>query len=255
MGDVWKLNQSLVRNYVDEPQGSLVDFVVDPSLPSPQTHLAALSTDEATEILKKLDSMASPWGPQVMNMVTEGASGVIAAVRWLKAQPGVGLFRGVFAQGSAMDLRWLDAKDVGGVLLRGRSVAAGTLGLYGGTGGAVYTWLYTMAANATNTMIPMQTMDQYAAMVYFGFIDAMEVPTVSKWQLALSGVNFTIQPADFRMIKTFDGNEMPTVKFEKPVLVGPMVQQTWSLYSFRAGDTRIQPIAILVARAQDMLSF
>lgn len=253
MGAVWKNNQKLAVDYQEEPAGSLIDFVVDPSQENPTPKLGKLSTKEATAVLKRLDSMASAWCPQVSLMAEEGALAVIQGVRLLKAQPGVGEFRGIFSQGSNVNMRWLRPKDVGGAILRG-TAAAGTLGLYGGGGGAVYTWLYSFTVNNTAHMVPSQTMSQFGALVYFGFMDPIETPPVEAWQLTLSGIAFTAEPADFKMIKTFNSNELPVVKFEKPVIVGPMVQQALDVWPWRTGDGKTQPVAVLIARAQDLLT-
>lgn len=250
MGDVYTRNKGLEHAYAAEDKGALNDFLVDPSQVNPEFALAALGQDEVTAILKKLDSLAPGWSPQVTMMMAEGASAVIQAVRLVKAQSKQP-FRGIFAQGAALDLRLLRPKDVGGVILRGPAVA-GALGLYTGAGGAVYTWLYGFTVNTIIRMVPSQTMEQYAALVYLGFIDPIEVPPAEAFQFTLTNVPVSAQSCDFRMIKTFNSNELPVVKLEKPIIVPPMGQQSLDLYPWRTGDGKVQPVAILVARAQEL---
>ena len=250
MGTVYNQNAGLIKDYAAEPTGVVTDYLIDPSQPSAQYDLAALTTDEVTTILKKLDSMTPGWGPQATMMVAEGAFAVLQAVRLVKAQAKQN-FRGIYAQGGSLDLRWLRPKDVGGAILRG-SAAAGALGLYAGAGGAVYTWLSTLVVNTTNHMIPSQTNELYAAVVYLGFIDPIEVSAIDQVQFTLYGVSVTPQQADFKMLRTFDSNDTPAAKLEKPIIVPPLGTQALDVYSYRSGDTKIQPVAILVARASEL---
>ncbi len=250
MGIVWKLNAELARDWPNEDQGSLKDFLVNPSQAEPTFKLAGLTRAEAATILKKLDSLAPGWSPQVAMMLAEGAMAVIQTVRLAKYQSQQN-FRGTFAQGGELDLRLLRPKDVGGAILRG-TAAAGTLGLYGGTGAAVYTWLNTVVVNTAANMIPSQTMSQWAAMCYLGFIDPIEVPPNDAHQFTLFNVAVPPQPSDFKLIKTFDANEIPVVKLEKPVIIPPLGIQALSVMPWRSGDSKIQPIAVIAARSQDL---
>ncbi len=251
MGSVYTSNKALEHDYVTEDAGMLNDFLVDPSKDKPQFSLAKLSLDEVTAILKKLDSLAPGWSPQITLMLAEGAAAVIQAVRLVKALSKQE-FRGIFAQGNGLDLRLLRPKDIGGAILRG-TAAAGTLGLYGGGGGAVYTWYYTgSVSNVTNHVFTSQTMEDYGALVYLGFIDPIEVPPIEAFQFTLNGIPVSAQSCDFKMIKTFNSNELPVVKVEKPIIVPPMGQQALDMYPYRTGNTRIQPVGILVARFVEM---
>lgn len=253
MGAIYEKNRQLEHDWPAVDQGPMEDILVDPSQQAPTFTMASLTRDEVSTILKKLDSLAPGWGPQVTLMLTEGAYAVIKAVQLVKAQTKQ-QFRGIFAQGAALDLRLLRAKDIGNTILNGP--VAATRGIYGGVtppgGGYVSTFLATFAAQATNNMVPLQTMSLYGAMVYFGFIDPIEVPPVDAARFTLYGVTVPAQSADFKTIKTFNSNEVPAVKLEKPILVPPLGVQTLDVWSYRAGDSRIQPIAVVVGRSQDL---
>jgi hypothetical protein len=253
MGAIYEKNRGLEHDWPAVDQGPLEDILVDPSQQAPTFTMAGLTRDEVSTILKKLDSLAPGWGPQVTLMLTEGAYAVIKAVQLVKAQTKQ-QFRGIFAQGAALDLRLLRAKDIGGPILNGPATV--NLGLYNGVTppGAGYpsTFLTTFAAKATNNLVPAQTMLLYGAMVYFGFIDPIEVPPVDAVRFTLYGVTVPAQSADFKAIKTFNSNEIPAVKLEKPVLVPPLGVQALDVWSYRAGDSRIQPIAVVVGRSQDL---
>lgn len=253
MGIVWKTNSegmgNLVHPYPEESSGKLKDCLVNPSQAEPTFKLAGLSEDEVITILKKLDSFAPGWSPQISLMFAEGAYAVIQAVRLAKYQSQQN-FRGIFAQGGELDLRLLRPKDVGGAIMSSGGTSA--TGLYAGTGAAVYTWLNTLVVNTTANMIPQQTMLQWAAQVYLGFIDPIEVPPIEAIQFKLYTVSIAPQPADFKLIKTLDANEIPVVKLEKPIIIPPLGQQYLDIKPYRSGDSKIQPISVIVARAQDL---
>lgn len=250
MGIVWKMNESLAHEYPEEPQGKLKDFLVNPSQAEPTFKLAALSGDEAATILKKLDSFAPGWSPQVALMLAEGAFAVIQTVRLAKYQTQQN-FRGIFAQGGELDLTMLRPKDVGGTPMRG-TAAVGSLGLYGGTGAAVYTWLRAFTVNTSANIIPSQTMSQWGAMVYLGFVDPLEVPPVGAVQPTLFSVAVPPQTLNFQLGKTFGNNELYCAKLEKPIIIPPLGIQSWALMPWRTGDGKPQPIAIIASRSQDL---
>lgn len=263
MGVVYTQNQSLEHAYPAVDQGPIQDILIDPSQQEPTYTMSSLTKDEVTTILKKLDSLAFGNCPQVALMVAEGAYAVIKAVQLVKAQSKQ-QFRGEFAQGSALDLRFLRPKDVGGVILSPASTpGAGATGLYGGVAplpgtSGVYTWLHThvVVSNVSTTprLVPTQTMMLYGALVYLGFINRIEVPKVDAYQFTLYGVPSPAQSCDFQISnKTFGGfGEVPAVKLEKPIIVPPLGVQALDVCAYASGDDRTEPIAILVARAQDM---
>jgi hypothetical protein len=250
MGIVYTNNMALCTAYPAVDQGPIQDILIDPSQQSPTYTMASLTGDESTTIIKKLDSLATGFSPQIALMMAEGAYAVIKAVQLVKAQTKQ-QFRGEFAQGAALDLRFLRPKDIGGTILN--PAATALKGLYGGVSAAVYSWFTQgLVAAATNTLVPSQTMELYAAIVYLGFINPIEVPSQEAYQYTLFGVSVPAQSMDFKMIKTFGVNEVPSVKLEKPIIVPPLGVQALSTYSFRNGDDRTQPVAILIARAQEL---
>ena len=252
MGSVWKNNQDLAVAWPAVDQGKLEDILIDPSQQSPTYTLASLTQDEAITILKKLDSLAPGWSPQITAMLTEGAYAVIKLVQLVKAQTKQ-QFRGFFAQGAALDLRLLRAKDIGGPILNGGLTA--TSGIYGGVTppGAGYpcTYLNTFVAKTTQNLIPSQTMLLYGGCVHFGFIDPIEVPPIDAVQWTLYGVAVPLQSTEFKAIKTIDSNELPVAKLEKPIIVPPLGIQQLTVFPYRSGDSKIQPITVVCGRAQD----
>ncbi len=263
MGQVWEKNRTLAVSYPAVDQGPIEDILIDPSQQTPTYTMASLTADEATTILKKLDALAMGNSPQVSLMLSEGAYAVIKAVQLVKAQSKQ-QFRGEFAQGSALDLRFLRPKDVGGVILSPASTpGAGATGLYGGVAplpgtSGVYTWLHTHVSTfnvtATPHLVPSQTMELYAALVYLGFLNRIEIPCVDAFQFTLYGVAVPAQSCDFQISdKTFGGfGEVPAVKLEKPIIVPPLGVQALDVCAYRSGDDRIEPVAILIARAQEL---
>lgn len=251
MGIVYTSNKSLEHAYPAFDQGPLEDILIDPSQQSPTFTMASLTADEVTTILKKLDSLAFGNSPQVALMLAEGAYAVIKAVQLVKAQSKQ-QFRGEFAQGAALDLRFLRAKDVGGVILN--PAATVSLGLFQGTSAGVFSFLHSGGVvNTTYQLIPSQTMELYAAVVYLGFINPIDVPKVDAYQFTLYGVTVPAQSADFRLsCKTFDSFEVPAVKMEKPVIVPPLGVQALNVIQTATGDDHTKPVAIVIARAQEM---
>lgn len=253
MGQVYNSNKSLEHAYPAVDQGPIEDILVDPSQQTPTYTMASLTQDEVTTILKKLDAFAFGNSPQISLMLTEGAYAVIKAVQLVKAQSKQ-QFRGEFAQGSALDMRFLRPKDVGGIILSPAStIGAGATGLYAGAAGSVYTWLHTGVVNTSYQLIPTQTMELYAAVVYLGFINPIEVPSVDAFQFTLYGVAVPAQSMDFKLgEKTFGANEVPAIKMEKPVIVPPLGVQRLDVMNYRSGDDKTQPVAIVVARSQEL---
>ncbi len=252
MGVVYSQNKALEHAYPAVDQGTIEDILIDPSQQTPTYTMASLSQDEVTTILKKLDSLAFGNSPQVSLMMSEGAYAVIKAVQLVKAQSKQ-QFRGEFAQGAALDLRFLRPKDVGGIILSPASTfGAGATGLYSGLAASVYTWLHAGVAITTYQLIPSQTMELYAAVVYLGFVNPIDVPKVDAYQFTLYGVQVPAQSCEFRFMKTFGVNELSAVKMERPVIVPPLGIQALQVYQSITGDDKIQPIAIVIARAQEL---
>lgn len=250
MGMVFKDNAGKIKAY---PSGIEVcaTAVVEPGTIEAQVPQEEMTPLEMEIFTGKLDALANQTGdPRIAEMVSRAYNEILTAVRWVKTETH-SAFRGMAGKGSELDIMWLRPKDVGGAILRG-TAAAGTLGLYGGGGGAVYTWLQTFVANTADDIIPAQTMLEEGAVVHLGMIDSVAVPKVQAMTITLSGIPLPAQSLAFDIRPTFDENAVPFMMWEKPIIVGPEKTQQFDIMPGPAGDSKPQMLSLLIARAQDL---
>lgn len=250
MGVVFQANKGLIKAY-DDKAFNYSKALIEPGKLEAEVKPAGLSADEVNAILLKLDMLAmESANPAIAAMVAEEVESILVAVRMVKAQANAS-FAGILGSGSNLDIKWLRPKDVGGPILRG-TAAAGALGLYGGGGGAVFTWLNTFAANTSQSIIPSQTMLEEGAVVHLGGIDPVEVPKLESIRFTLSGIPSPAQSLACNIRKSFGTDDVPVVRFEKPVIVGPEKTQLIDVMPNISGDSKFQLLSFIIARAQDL---
>jgi hypothetical protein len=250
MGLVWQHNQGVIKAYPEETK-LVSNVVIDMGKAETEAKLAAFSDDEAERLLRKLDVLApSDMEPFIAKIVGENAEAIMTLVRMVKAEA-KGEFLGHLGTGNALDIRWLRPKDVGGTILN--SAAAGALGLYGGGGGAVYTWTQTFVANTAQIMIPAQAMTEEAGCIHLGIIDPVEVPKCDAIQFTIAGIPGPAQILPFNIRKGFGSADLCIVRFEQPVLIGPEKTQRVDVMPNLSGDSKLQLLTLVVARAQNMV--
>jgi hypothetical protein len=251
MGLVWNANKGVIQAYPEEPAKLVSNVVIDMGKPVAQVNLAPLSSDEAERLLRKLDVLApSDLNPFIAKIVGENTEAIFTLVRMVKAEA-KGEFLGHLGTGNALDIRWLRPKDVGGPILN--SAAAGALGLYGGAGGAVFTWTQTFVANTAQTMIPAQTMTEEAGCIHLGAIDPVEVPKCDAIQFYIANIVGPAQPLPFNIREGFSSNHLPIARFEQPVIIGPERTQRVDVMPNLSGDSKLQLLTLVVARAQSLV--
>jgi hypothetical protein len=247
MGLVFQANKGLIRTYPPETT-KVRTVVIEPGKDEAEVTLAALDSKEAEALLLKLDALASDKvNPAIAAMVAEEAANIFVAVRMVKAESKAS-FAGILGVGANLDVKWLRPKDVGGPLLN-RDGAAGK-GLYGGASGGVFSWLQTFTANTPAALIPSQTMAEEAAVIHLGAIDPIEVPKLESIRFTLAGVATPAQsllPLGFR--KGFI-TDLPLVRFEKPIIVGPEKTQAVDVMPYISGDSNFQLLSLLIAKAE-----
>lgn len=249
MGMIYRENQKLLKNYPEET--ALVrDAVIEAGKSEVQVKLASMDRVEVDALLKKVDAMASHYLNETIAVIfAEEMVNILTAVRMVKTET-KNRFGGIRASGQELDLNWLVPKDIGGSLLN--SAATASKGLYGGTSGAVYTWLQTFTANTSDDLVPSQKMDQYAGMIYLGFIDPVEVPKVHKVKFTLSAIPTPPQPLNFRIRKDIGTFNLPVARLEQPVIIPPKKTQLVDVVGGITGDSKIEPLALLIAKAEDL---
>jgi hypothetical protein len=250
MGLVWQHNLGVIQAYPEETR-KVSNVVIDMGKPDAEAKMAALSSDEAERLLRKLDVLApSDMEPFIAKIVGENVEQIMTLVRMVKAEA-KGEFLGHLGTGNALDIRWLRPKDVGGPILN--SAAAGALGLYGGGGGAVFTWTQTFVANTAQIMIPAQTMTEEAGVIHLGIIDPVDVPKCDAIQFFIATIPGPAQILPFNIREGFGTNQLPAVRFEQPVIIGPEKTQQVTVMPNLAGDSKLQLLTLVVARAQSMV--
>jgi hypothetical protein len=214
--------------------------------------LAAFSAKESDTLLLKIDALVNQTNnPLIATLVAENVQSIFIAVRMAKEQA-KGQFAGILGAGTMLDLKWLRPKDVGGAILN--PAATGSLGLYGGTSGGVFTWLSTVTANSSANLVPSQTMEQFASVIHIGAIDPIEVPKITDVTFTLGGVATPAQSA-CQNVKTYLGtanNDIQVIRFEKPVIVGPLQSQAIAVMPGITGSTKFQLLSFVCARCQEL---
>ena len=242
----------LIKPYTDSVVSGYTQAVVEPGKFAVDIPVAPLTQDEVDLLCHKLDNQLALSTQQdaIAKMIAEELPSIIMLVRMVKWQAS-GAFAGVLGAGLNLDMMWLRPKDVGGTLLN--PAATGSKGLYGGTSAAVYTWLQTFVANTKQSIVPEQSMSQYAGVIHLGVFDSIETPKVNAVQFTLAGI--PTPPQSLALDARRENGECfdnSFVRFEKPVIVGPLQKQLVEVMPNISGDTKLQLLTLLVARVQDL---
>lgn len=227
--------------------------LIEPGKSESEVKLAPLSTDEMNAILLKLDILASEKAnPAIAAMVAEEVESILVAIRMVKGETKAS-FAGILGSGANLDIMWLRPQDVGGTIMRG-TADAGSLGLWGVGGGAALTWLHTWTTGGTSEeMIPSQTMVEEGAVIHLGAIDPIAVPKCTAIQFTLAGIPSPPQSLSRNIRKSFGTEDIPVMRFEKPIIVGPEKTQLVEVNATTdSGDTKLQLLSLLIARAESL---
>jgi len=250
MGVVYQANKGLIKDYAEETI-RYSKALIEPGRKEAEVKLAPFSEGEVDALLLKLDVLAAErMNPAVAVIVAEEAESILITARMVKTDTKAE-FAGILGAGSNLEIVWLRAKDVGGPLLNPAGEA--NKGLYGGASGGVYTWLYTFTANTVANIVPDQIMAEHAGMIYLGFIDPIEVPKVEAVRYTLAGIPSPAQSLAFRIRQTFGVESLPVARLEKPVIVGPERKQAVDLIGGIDGDSKPEPLALLISKAESIV--
>lgn len=249
MGLIFKENKTLIQNYPEQTM-EISGAVLEAGKKAVQVKLAAFDKEEVEALLRKLDVMYSSYvNLAIAVTVAEEAKNILYAARIVKEET-KNRFGGIHGTGAELDLVQLVPAHVGGSILNPAGTAS--KGLYGGTSAAVYTWLKTFTAATSDDLIPSQVMSQWAGLVYLGFIDPVEVPKVHLAKFTLSGVPTSPQTLNFRVREDLYNYKLPFARLEKPIIVGPKKTQAVDVIGGITGDTKLEPIAVLIAKSEDI---
>lgn len=251
MGLVYQQAKGLIANYAEKTE-VWTKALIEPGKAEASAKCAELTSAEVERILLKVDQLAlSRQNEAIAVMLAEEMESILIAARMVKTESKAA-FAGILGVGSQLDVMWLRPKDVGGSLLRG-TADAGSLGLYGGGGGAVYTWLQTFIADTSDDIIPEQSMAEEAAVIHLGLIDPVEVPKCNAIRFTLAGIAAPAQSLPFNLRKSFGTEDMPVVRFEKPIIIGPEKKQKIDIMPNISGDSKPQLLSLLFGQAQDLV--
>ncbi len=239
----------MIRSFPEETV-EWSNALIDPGRGKTQVKAAAITEEEVDILAHKLDQMAQSRQDDVIAaMLGEEFLSIVLAVRMVKVNVN-GAFMGILGAGNNLDIAWLRAKDIGGGRMNKDSTAS--CGLYAGTSGGVYTWLSTRTANTSGNLIPTQTMVEEAAVIHLGAIDPVEVPKTNMITFTLAGLIAPAQSLSFNKRRAFDDNQVPFVRFEKPIIVGPERKQLVQVMPNITGDDRLELVSLLICQAQDL---
>lgn len=249
MGLVLQNNEALIANYEEETI-TWNEALIEPGRPQAQLAQAKMSSDEVRRLVLKMDQMAmSRQHEGIAVMIAEEMASILAAVRRVKTETKEE-FWGLLGAGANLDIAWLRPKDFGNTLLN--PLATASKGLYGGTSLSVYTWLHTFVANTSDDILPTQIMSEESGMIHLGAIDPIEVPKLNMITFTLAGIPAPAQSMPFNIRRGFGIEEVPFVRFEKPIIIGPERTQLIEVMPNIAGDSKFQLLSLVIARAQDL---
>jgi len=250
MGLVYLANKGLIRKY---PEG-MVDWtksLIQPGQAKAAVKAAELTAEEVEIILLKLDQLAmSKQHEAIATMLAEEAESILLAIRMVKEETKEP-FLGMLGVGSNLEMLWLRPKDVGSTTLLNSAGTAG-LGLYSGTSAGVYTWLKSFIAGTSADIIPEQTMVEEAAVLHLGGIDTVEIPKLESITFTLAGIPAPAQSLPFNLRKSVGATDLPFVRFEKPIIVGPEKKQKVAVMPNITGDSKFQLLSLLIAKASSL---
>jgi len=250
MGLVFQATKGLISSYSEETV-SWKKALVEPGKAVTDVKCAPLTAEEVEMILLKLDQMAmSVQHEGIAKMVAEEAESILLAVRMVKDET-KSPFAGILGAGANLDMMWLRPKDVGDSNSL-NSAGTDNKGLYKGTSGGVLTWTHSFTADTAAEIIPEQTMAEEAAVVHLGAIDPVEVPKVGAMKVTLAGIPAPAQSLPFNIRSAFGSQSVPFVRFEKPIIVGPEKTQKIELEPDITGDSKVQLMSLLIARAEKL---
>lgn len=252
MGSIY--NYAKQSNLIKDMPGGSINWdqaLIDSGKAVSQITLAPLTQDEANAIISKLDMMfRSTQHQDIANMVAEELLSILTAIQVVKWQT-QSSFGGILAQGTQLDIWPLRPKDVGGALLS--PATAATRGLYGGAGGAVFSWAQAGLVGGTiANIVPAQAMWQYAGMIYLGGIEKVYTPKIEGIQFTLAGIAAPPQPVSRSIKRTFgDDSEISFFRLEKPVIIPPLKLQRVDVMPGDSGTTNFELIGIVIAQSQN----
>jgi hypothetical protein len=248
-GIIYQSNRGLIKDYPEETV-RYEDAMIEAGKVAAEVKLAPLSSAEAKRLILKLDTLAmEKANPLIASIVAEEVQSIITLVRMVKAETKAE-FMGILGSGANLDICWLRAKHVGSSLLN--SAGTASKGLYGGTSGGVLSWLHTFTAGTSEDLIPSQTMAKTAGVIHLGFMDPIEVPKVEAVQFRIANIPTPAQTLNFNVRLSFGTESLPVARLEKPVLYGPEKLQQVTVFPNIDGDSKLQPISFLVAKAEDL---
>ncbi len=252
MGKVYLSNTGLIKPY-SEGDLKISKALMQTGQGEVTVKGASLSQDEVETILLKLDQLALTYQSEaIATMLAEEVESILAAIRMVKSETKES-FMGIRGLGSSLDITWLRPRNVGETNTLNSAGTAG-LGLYGGTSGGVYTWLQSFTAGSSKTIIPTQTMAEEAAVVHLGAIDTSEIPKLDAITFALAGVSSPTQPLPFNIRRGLSYYDVPFVRFEKPVIIGPEKQQQITVIPNITGDSKFELLSLLITKASLMVA-
>jgi len=247
MGKVYLANTGLIKPY-NEGTMKVKKALLQTGQGEVDVKAASLSADEVEVILLKLDQLALTYQSEaIATMLAEEVESILAAIRMVKDETKEP-FMGIQALGSALDIAWLRPRNVGETNTLNHAGTAG-LGLYSGTSAAVYSWLHSFIAGTDADIIPQQTMAEEAAVVHLGAIDTSEIPKVNAITFVLQGVPSPTQSMPFNIRRGLSYFDVPFVRFEKPIIIGPEKQQKLTLTPNITGDSKVELLSLLITKA------
>lgn len=214
------------------------------------------SQAEIRHLLGDLDSMARQRAnEEIAAIVAEAFPAIMAAVRWAKVKAAAE-YKGARGIGQQLAVSWLRPVHIGGVTtpITNNSTSGASMGLYGGTGAAVYSWLPTTqwAAGTAKTWYPSQTMTENSAIVHLGFLETEAIPKVSAYRFTISGQNTPVLPLRFSAQRRQSEKDPLVAKLVEPVIFGPKQLCVGDLYPEKSGESQPEDLAIVVTLAQNL---
>ncbi len=213
---------------------------------------AQFSSEEVKTLLGDLDALArGNLNPEVAAMVANAFPAILAAVRWAKVK-GTAEYRGQRAGGRELVATWLRGVHIGDAAITNNANTAG-LGMYAGTIAAVYSWLPAeWVAGTSKNIFPSQVMTEYSAIVWLGYEETEAIPKVDGYRFSIAGQNTPVLPLKFNIQRRQAERDPVVASLLEPVIFGPLQTVRADLYPNITGQSRPEPLAILISTAEKL---
>lgn len=210
---------------------------------------------QVTKLGMELDALLN-WNdnPRVAEMIIRGAPRVLDAVRMVNNYTHQG-FGGAAAKGQELVVNPMTTSDI-------LEYSPGSTAIASHSKYTAENWTMAIAAVGSTAWSGTSTYNNpmlvsslpHVAHVYLGFIDPVEVPKIDMIQFIKDGTTICREYLALNWREQFGSNTVPMHELKQPWIAHPQCNYYIAAHYFITGDDKLQPIAFVVQKADQILS-